>query len=139
MATGVSVNSNCYDVYQDLKLRKKYKYIIFKISDDLTEIVVDKYSESSDYDDFVGSLPTDKCRFAVYDFEYEIPNEGMRDKILFYIWSPDNARIKDKMMFAASKEYIRKKLDGIFTEIQCTDLAETAHDVVLDKVLRMTG
>jgi len=63
----------------------------------------------------------------------------MRDKILFYIWSPDNARIKDKMMFAASKEYIRKKLDGIFTEIQCTDLSETAHDVVLDKVLRMTG
>lgn len=42
------------------------------------------------------------------------------------------------MMFAASKEYIRKKLDGIFTEIQCTDLSETAHDVVLDKVLRMT-
>jgi len=139
MATGVSVNSNCYDVYQELKLRKKYKFIIFKISDDLTEIVVDKFSESSDYDEFVTSLPPDKCRFAVYDFEYEIPNEGMRDKILFYIWSPDNARIKDKMMFAASKEYIRKKLDGIFTEIQCTDLAETAHEVVLDKVLRMTG
>ncbi|ORX50776.1 putative COF1-cofilin [Piromyces finnis] len=139
MATGVSVNSQCYDTYQELKLRKKYKFITFRISDDLTEIIVDKFSESKDYDDFVASLPADKCRFAVYDFEYEIPNEGMRDKILFYIWSPDNARIKDKMMFAASKEYIRKKLDGIFTEIQCTDLSETSHDVVLDKVLRMTG
>jgi hypothetical protein len=29
---------------------------------------------------------------------------------------------------------LRKKLDGVYTEIQCTDLSEVSHETVLDKV-----
>ena len=39
------------------------------------------------------------------------------------------------MVYAASKDALRRKLDGIYTEIQCTDLAEVSHETVLDKVL----
>jgi cofilin len=39
-----------------------------------------------------------------------------------------------KMLYASSKESIKRKLDGIFTEVQCTDAAEISHEAVLDKV-----
>ena len=38
------------------------------------------------------------------------------------------------MIYAASKDGLRKKLDGVYTEIQCTDLSEVSHETVLDKV-----
>lgn len=38
------------------------------------------------------------------------------------------------MLYASSKDAIKRKLDGIFTEVQCTDSAEISHEAVLDKV-----
>ena len=48
--------------------------------------------------------------------------------------SPDNAKIKHKMVYASSKDAIRKKLDGIYTEVQATDVAELSYESVFDKV-----
>lgn len=53
--------------------------------------------------------------------------------------SPDTSKIKPKMLYASSKDALRKKLDGIYTEIQCTDLSEVSYETVLDKVTRMTS
>jgi cofilin len=41
-----------------------------------------------------------------------------------------------KMVYAATKEAIKKKLDGIYIEVQCTDLAEASYETVLEKVNR---
>jgi cofilin len=38
------------------------------------------------------------------------------------------------MVYAASKDALRKKLVGVSTEIQATDLSEVAHEVVLEKL-----
>jgi hypothetical protein len=38
------------------------------------------------------------------------------------------------MVYASSKDGLKKKLDGVYTEIQCTDLSEVSHETVLDKV-----
>ena len=43
------------------------------------------------------------------------------------------------MLYAASKDSLRRKLDGVFTEIQCTDYSEIAYETVLDKITRMTS
>ena len=59
---------------------------------------------------------------------------------LFIVFrSPDTSKVKQKMLYASSKEALRKKLDGIYTEIQCTDLSEVSYETVLDKVTRMTS
>ncbi|GAA5820832.1 hypothetical protein JCM11251_001833 [Rhodosporidiobolus azoricus] len=112
------------------------KYIVFKLSDDNKEIVVEKTSESADYDEFTDALPPNTCRYAVYDFEFEIPGEGKRNKICFFAWSPDESKIKDKMLYASSKDALRRSLVGIATEIQGTDFSEIGHQEVLDKVTR---
>ncbi|TPX32914.1 hypothetical protein SmJEL517_g04086 [Synchytrium microbalum] len=136
-STGVRVADDALAIYQELKLKKKYTYIVYKMNDEATEIVVEKAVEGSNYETFVKELPKDACRYAVFDFAYETKGEGQgRNKILFFFWSPDTAKVKPKMVYAASKDALRKKLEGIYTEIQATDLSEVAYETVLDKVTR---
>ncbi|GBE83055.1 hypothetical protein BKA93DRAFT_560165 [Sparassis latifolia] len=135
MASGIGVNSECLEAFQELKLGKKSKYIIFKINDEHTEVVVEKTSPSKSYEDFLADLPEGECRWAIYDFEYE-KEGGIRNKITFFSWSPDDAKIKAKMMFASSKDGLRRSLVGVAHEIQGTDYSEVAYESVLDKVSR---
>ncbi len=87
-SSGVGVKDEAVSAFQDLKLKKKYRYISYKITADNKEIEVEKSVESSDYDGFVASLPANECRYCVYDFQYEAAGgEGTRNKILFYTWS----------------------------------------------------
>jgi len=84
-ASGVAVNDKCLSEYQALKLGHKYKYIVYKINDLNTEIVVDKTSTASDYEEFLNDLPETECRWAIYDFEYQ-KEGGKRNKIAFVSW-----------------------------------------------------
>jgi len=133
MASGVAVAPNCVSTFQELKLRKQLKFIIYALNDTKTEVVVHKTSSSFDYEEFLGDLPENECRWAVYDFEYD-NGEGKRNRLLFYSWSPDTARIKEKMVYAASKDALRKSLDGIASEIQGTDSSEVSYETVRTKV-----
>lgn len=78
------------DKFQALKQHKTFKYIIFTLSKDLTEIVVDKAvdksAESVEYDKFLADIPETECRWAVYDFEFEKEGAGKRNKIVFISW-----------------------------------------------------
>jgi hypothetical protein len=73
-------------VFQELKLGKKHKYIIFNMNKDKTEIVKEKTSTSADYDAFIADLPENECRWAVYDLEFEKEEGGKRNKIIFLSW-----------------------------------------------------
>jgi len=43
------------------------------------------------------------------------------------------------MVYASSKDALRKKLVGVAAEIQATDFSEVSYDVVLDKVSKTVG
>jgi len=134
-SSGVPVHSDCVTIFQDLKLKKKYRYIIFNLSKDLTEIVVEKTGTES-YEEFLEILPEDECRWAIYDFEFEKEDGGRRNKITFLSWSPDNAKIKQKMLFASSRDALKRSLTGIAIEIQGSDLSEVAYEAVFEKANR---
>ncbi|KAI7877482.1 hypothetical protein K492DRAFT_165987 [Lichtheimia hyalospora FSU 10163] len=136
MSSGVAVNDECIELYEEFKLRKTLKYIIFKVSDDAKEIQVEKSAEQGDYEAFLENLPADEPRYAVYDFDYEKPGEGQRSKITFYSWIPDTAKVRQKMLYASSKDALRKKLVGLAIEIQGTDPSEVAYEVVFEKANR---
>lgn len=42
--------------------------------------------------------------------------------------SPDEANVRNKMVFASSKDALRRRLDGIQIEIQATDYSEITKD-----------
>jgi cofilin len=71
--------------FNELKLKKQFRYIVYKLSANNKEIVVEKKGESTDYEDFIGDLPEKECRFAVYDVPYEVEG-GSRNKLVFYTW-----------------------------------------------------
>lgn len=101
----------------------------------LAEIVVEKKSTDKDFDTFLGDLPEKDCRYAIYDFEFNL-GEGVRNKIIFISWSPDVAPIKSKMVYSSSKDTLRRAFTGIGTDIQATDFSEVAYETVLEKVTR---
>jgi hypothetical protein len=83
----LSVNPDCVSAFNELKLgRGGPKYIIFKISDDQKEIVVDEIGKEADYDSFREKLIAkkektgkDRPSYAIYDVEFELEGgEGKR-------------------------------------------------------------
>jgi cofilin len=121
-------------------LGKKYKFVLFELNSTKTEIVVKEASTSTDYDDFLAKLPENDALYAVYDFEYELASgEGKRSKIVFYAWAPDTAPIKAKMLYASSKDALRRSLNGISADIQGTDFSEVSYETILEKVSRGAG
>ncbi|KAK1761170.1 cofilin [Echria macrotheca] len=147
-----TVSPECITAYNDLKLNKKYKYVIFKLSDDNKEIVVDSTSEDGpSYEDFREKLVNAKTksktgavgkgpRYAVYDFEYQLASgEGIRNKITFIAWSPDDAGIMAKMVYASSKEALKRALPGIATELQANDQDDIEYETVVKTVSKGTA
>ena len=47
--------------------------------------------------------------------------------------APDTSKTKSKMMYAGSKDSIKKALQGIQIEIQGTDASEVSEEEVLNK------
>lgn len=83
----LSVNPECVTAFNELKLgRGGPKYIIYKISDDQKEIVVDEVGTEKDYDVFREKLlekkeksGKDRPSYAIYDVEFELSGgEGKR-------------------------------------------------------------
>jgi len=141
--SGVGVSDQCITKYNELKLGKAIKYIIYKLSDDkktivvLTDSAADEAPAGSEaaYEKFLEHLPENDCRYAVYDFEYQLAGgEGSRSKICFYAWSPDDAPVRAKMIYSSSKDSLRRALQGVATEIQGTDFSEVSYESVLEKV-----
>ncbi|POS85215.1 hypothetical protein EPUL_002848 [Erysiphe pulchra] len=160
--SGIGIPKECITVFQDLKLNKKYKFIIYKLSDDFTSVEIEECSEDKDWENFrqklikaqtkskngaIGKGP----RFAVYDFNYELlsgegyrylnicaiieklPNDN-RSKIVFISWSPDDAGVQAKMIYASSKDGLRRNLDGIACEFQANDEDDIEYVSVLKNV-----
>lgn len=70
-------------------------------------------------------------RYAVYNVEYST-GEGDRSKVVFFLWAPDSSKVKSKMLYAGSKDTLRKALQGVNVEIQGTDKGEIEWQAVVD-------
>lgn len=81
------MHPDCVSAFNDLKLHKGgAKYIIYKISDDQKEIVVEEVGKDHDYNVFREKLTAAKEKngksrpsYAIYDIEFELEGgEGKR-------------------------------------------------------------
>jgi len=73
----------------------------------------------------VEQLPNEGCRYGVFDVEYTDPKTGgQRNKIVFFQWCPDVCKVREKMIYASSKDELKKRLVGIATEVQGSDKAD---------------
>ncbi|KAL7922969.1 actin depolymerizing protein [Trichoderma austrokoningii] len=133
--SGAKISPEVSEQFQVLKRsndrNRILRYIIFKLSDDYSQIEVEHADPDSDWDNFreklinatsknkngtVGKGP----RYAVYDFGFQHDNREI-NKIILISWSPDDAGIHPKMVYAASKEALKRSLEGFAYEIQAND------------------
>ncbi|CAN1174028.1 Actin-depolymerizing factor 2 [Linum perenne] len=130
-ASGMAVHDDCKLKFLELKAKRTYRYIVYKIEEQQKQVIVEKLGEPTDsYDNFSASLPADECRYAVYDFDYVTEDNRQISRIIFVAWSPDTARVRSKMIYASSKDRFKRELDGIQIELQATDPTEMGLDVI---------
>ncbi|XWS61789.1 hypothetical protein CRYUN_Cryun07bG0155700 [Craigia yunnanensis] len=135
-ASGMAVDDECKMRFLDLKAKRSYRFIVFKIEEKIQQVVVEKLGEPSDsYDDLSASLPPNECRYAVYDFDFTTDENCQKSKIFFIAWSPDTARVRSKMLYPSSKNRFRRELDGVQVELQATDPCEMSFDIVKGRAL----
>jgi len=146
--SGVSINPECVSAYNELKLgRGGPKYVIYKISDDQKEIVVEEASTEKEYEVFRQKLLDAKDsngkkspRYAVYDVEFELKEgEGKRSKIVFIPFKTGDHGVKPRMIYSSSVETLKSALPGIATSIQATDEDAIEWTNVLDAASKGKG
>nr|XP_033810524.1 cofilin-2-like [Geotrypetes seraphini] len=142
MASGVTVTDEVIRVFNDMKVRKcssqeeikkRKKAVLFCLSDDKKyiileagkEILVGDIGETVDdpYKTFISMLPKDDCRYALYDVCYDT-HETRKEDLVFLFWAPDSASLKSKMIYASSKDAIKKKFPGVKHELQANNIED---------------
>ncbi|XP_005812121.1 cofilin-2 [Xiphophorus maculatus] len=140
MASGVTVNDEVIRVFNDMKVRKsstqeevrkRKKAVLFCLSEDRKKIIVEEGKQilvgdigetvEDPYGCFVKLLPPNDCRYALYDATYET-RESKKEDLVFIFWAPESAPLKSKMIYASSKDAIKKKFTGIKHEWQVNGL-----------------
>lgn len=141
MASGVAVQPDCITIFNDIKLGHKFRYIVYSLTDDLTQIRVLKTAPpAAVYDDFVEDLKEAEtlrqCRYGIFDAQYQLSDGQQRSKLVFFLWSPEDATVKQKMLYTSSKDALKKSLRGIGKEIQACDYGDLAWSSVMEVLLR---
>ncbi|CAI7596020.1 unnamed protein product [Penicillium manginii] len=133
-------------------MSRKVKYVIYKISDDMKQIVVEEKSESPDYEVFREKLASSRDsndkpapRYATYDVEYDLGGgEGKRrmrttpadtignyrSKIIFISWVPQEAPTRQSMVYASTREVLKNALN-VANSIHADDLSEIEWSTIL--------
>ncbi|KAA3468960.1 Actin-depolymerizing factor [Gossypium arboreum] len=133
-ASGMAVNDECKMRFLELKAKRSYRFIVFKIEENIQQVMVEKLGGPKEkYDDFSACLPHNECRYAVFDFDFTTDENVQKSKIFFIAWSPDTSRVRSKMLYASSKDRFRRELDGVQVELQATDASEMSIDIVKER------
>ncbi|GFP82350.1 actin-depolymerizing factor 2 [Phtheirospermum japonicum] len=132
-ASGMAVHDDCKLKFMELKTKRTHRFILFKIEE--KQIIVEKLGEPTQtYEDFTACIPADECRYAVFDFDFMTKENVPKSRIFFIAWSPDTAKVRNKMIYASSKDRFKRELDGIQIELQATDPTEMGLDVFKSRV-----
>ncbi|PKI55240.1 hypothetical protein CRG98_024357 [Punica granatum] len=124
-ASGMAVHDDCKLRFLELKAKRSFRFIVFKIDEKIQQ----------SYEDFAASLPANECRYAVFDYDFTTEENCQKSKIFFIAWSPDTSRVRSKMLYASSKDRFKRELDGIQVELQATDPSEMSMDIIKGRAM----
>ncbi|XP_077225878.1 actin-depolymerizing factor-like isoform X2 [Tasmannia lanceolata] len=127
----MAVNDDCKLKFLELKAKRRYRFIVFKIEEKIQQVMVDKVGDPGDsYEDFTACLPANECRYAVFDYDFTTEENCQKSKMFFIAWSPDTSKVRSKMLYASSKDRFKREFDGIQVELQATDASEISLDII---------
>ena len=144
-ASGVAVSDGVIKVFNEMKVRKsstpeevkkRKKAVLFCLSEDKKNVILEEGKQilvgdmgqtvDDPYATFVKMLPDKDCHYALCDATCET-KESSEEDLVFIFRAPESASLKSKMIYASSKDAIKKKLTGIKHELQAN-----CHEEVKD-------
>nr|ACG25211.1 actin-depolymerizing factor 5 [Zea mays] len=128
---GMNVKEECQRWFMEMKWKKVHRFVVYKIDERSRAVLVDNVGGPGEgYEELVAALPGDNCRYAVFYFDFVTVDNCQKSKIFFIAWSPAASRIRAKILYATSKQGLRRLLDGVHYEVQATDPSEMGFDVI---------
>lgn len=143
-SSGIEVVPDVKTKFSEIKKDKKHKYVIFKISEDLTQIVVhstrkgegDKLKDDNCqkcWEELCATLKEKEPCYIVYDVHNVTKNDKRPlTKLILISWCSDHSEIKYKMLHASSEDALKKNLDGIAGKYQAHDRSDLAYSDLLE-------
>ncbi|CAH0520888.1 unnamed protein product [Peronospora belbahrii] len=99
--------------FKQLKMRRKFRYILFRIEAD--KVVIDTTAPpSATFEDFTAALPDSECRYGVYDHEFLTSDGRKSSKLFFVTWIPQNSHPGFKMAYTHAKSAIQSVCEGCY-------------------------
>ncbi|KRY01034.1 Actin-depolymerizing factor 2, isoform c, partial [Trichinella pseudospiralis] len=147
LASGVKIDPQCKKDYDDMHSRKMYSYLIFRISDDDTTIIVEKkglrgasYKEFQD--ELAKAVATGKeCRYGCVDVEFAVQRQGTESvssirKVVFVQLCPDDAPVRKRMLYASSVRGLKSCL-GLesLMQIQASDISDLDEKAIKHELM----
>lgn len=152
MSTGITAADNLQEQFDNFKKQSnKQTYSIYHINDATKKVELLKVSEEgATFAEFLEELPEKSGRYALYKMQYITNDEREAEKVVFISWwveipndtfkkylmlpnfyrVPDSAKVKEKMLYAGTKDAVNKVFGGISVKLNATDKSElTEHDV----------
>ncbi|KAJ5165660.1 cofilin actophorin [Penicillium coprophilum] len=140
LPSGVDVPNECIAAFKELLYLRganKPTFVIYKISDDKCSIMVEERSAEKNYEIFLQKLTSSvdhegnrAPRYAVYDVEYDLSEDGRRATIIFISWVPEETSTRLRMLYAATKEQLRRALD-VKVAIHADEISDIEWKMVL--------
>ncbi|KAI9504413.1 actin-depolymerizing factor homology domain-containing protein, partial [Coemansia spiralis] len=87
------------------------------------------------YEIFVRNLSANDCRYAVYNLMYKANNGCMRRMSLFYLWIPESAKVKSKIICTSFMKIFADKLYSVSLVVEASREKELSYDAVRDNIL----
>ncbi|KAM6922977.1 non-muscle cofilin 1-like isoform 2-T2 [Lycodopsis pacificus] len=157
MSSGVTVCEEVKTLFHKMKVVKnedaeedRIRLVTCVIDDVNGEIKVEKClqqkcDECKDdvFKCFQNLMPEDHCRYILYDCHFETEECCKKEELVFLLWAPDSATIKEKMQYASSKEAIDKVIKGVKHRLQLHDKADINKEEfaknLTDKIKSLEG
>jgi len=137
MASGVPVHDECKQDFEQMKLKRAFKWVICEIVKKGAGheiVVVNKGEPTASFDDFYKTVTTeykDQPCYIMVDKEVEVEGGVSTGKLVFINWCPETCPVKKKMLQASSLQAFQKKvLDGSVSCCQATEASEITEDVL---------
>ena len=93
------------------------------------------------YDDFLKTIEDveKQCRYAIVDISFETTDNRPTSKMVMVSWIPDTAKIREKMMYAGSKQALQSSCSGIGIQIDASDFSDLDFDsMIMPRLLKFS-
>ena len=137
--TGINPSDEMIKTHQEMRMGKTMRWATFKVTEDWKEVIVDKRGRrESKWEEFVGELEAaGDCRYGAFSMDFENSEKQQRNKLITVLWTPSCATVKSKMLYAATKESVKRAFVGVGLEIQASSSSSLDFVDILASLQRL--